>query len=141
MESKLTAAIDSVDFSGIEERIISDIYSCQTTGEIVTILDRTLKKDRNSLNIQQIRDSLLRASAKAHTFDDLRILYLFSFFSVYPKIWPDFKWVDSLMESAVNYCKNEQQLLVLYKDATLMGRSAITEKTKSKMKKTAHRAV
>jgi len=128
MEEKYSSEIQTDEF-GMEE-IMSEINSSRSTAEIVSILDRVMRKNMYTLNTLQMRDSLLKASSVAKTFDDYRILYLFSFFSVYPKIWPDFKWVDSLMENSINYCKNEKQSMVLFKDATLMGRNLITSKIK-----------
>lgn len=101
------------------------------TREIISSLDKLMKK--GSLNHNLIKESLLKASRSARTFDDFRSLYLFSFFSVYPKIWPDFKWVDSLMETAIKYSNSEYQLFVLLKDAALMGKQNISKKIRPRL--------
>lgn len=102
-----------------------------TTREILNGLDRLMKK--GSLNHALIRESLMKASRLASNFDDFRSLYLFSFFSVYPKIWPDFKWVDTLMETAINHSINEYQLFILLKDAALMGKHDVSKKIKPRL--------
>lgn len=102
-----------------------------TTREILHSLDKLMKK--GTLNQSLIRESLLKGSRLASTFDDFRSLYLFSFFSVYPKIWPDFKWVDTLMETAIKYSNSEYQLFVLLKDAALMGKQNVSKKIKPRL--------
>ena len=102
-----------------------------TTREILSGLDRLMKK--GTLNQTLIKESLLKASRLATTFDDFRSLYLFSFFSVYPKIWPDFKWVDTLMETSIKYSNSEYQLFILLKDAALMGKHNISKKIKPRL--------
>jgi len=102
-----------------------------TTREILNGLDRLMKK--GTLNHGLIKESLSKACRLAATFDDYRSLYLFSFFSVYPKIWPDFKWVDTLMETAIKYSNSEYQLFILLKDAALMGKHNISQKVKPRL--------
>jgi hypothetical protein len=115
----------------MEENLINNVDACKTSGEVLHMLDGIMKK--NSVNYNLTREYLIKAGDLAGDFEDYRSLYLFSYFSVYPKIWPDFRWVDSLMESALTQCINEKQTIVLLKDAAFMGRSYIVNKIKTRL--------